>query len=195
MSDISVIASESPLGVLLTHKSVNNLCVIKRRKKEESSCTFSPFFTTRMFTTSKEATAPHQGLTETGLPPPFAFLSLPDLEKKIKAAKTTGSLNISNQGLAILPRDILSVKGRLVTFYATNNFIPFIPVGFCTRVSAITKLALLDNRLTQLPGDFGVLTNLEMLDLSYNSFTAFPEIVTNAPTPFFFVLSTVLIIT
>jgi len=112
-----------------------------------------------------------------GLPKPFSFLSLPDLEKKIKQAKTTGTLNISNQGLSILPREILSVKGRMVTFLASNNAIPHLPNGFCTRLFAITKLSLHDNRLTQLPGDFGVLANLEVLDLSYNSFTAFPESV------------------
>jgi len=109
-----------------------------------------------------------------GLPKPFSFLSLPDLEKKIKQAKTTGTLNISNQGLSILPREILSVKG-MITFLASNNAIPHLPNGFCTRLFAITKLSLHDNRLTQLPGDFGVLANLEVLDLSYNSFAAFPE--------------------
>lgn len=112
-----------------------------------------------------------------GLPKSFTFLSLPELEKKIKQSKTTGTLNICNYGLANLPKEILSIKGRLFTFLANNNSIPYLPIGFCSRLFAINKLYLQDNNLTQLPGDFGELANLEVLDLSYNSFAAFPEIV------------------
>lgn len=110
-------------------------------------------------------------------PKSFIFFSLADLEKKIRQSKTTGTLNISSQGLANFPTEILRVRGRMVNFQANHNTIPFLPAGFCTSLFALQKVSLQDNRLTHLPHDFAELTNLEVLDLSYNFFISFPESV------------------
>jgi len=104
-------------------------------------------------------------------------LSLNELEERIKRAKITGALDVSNKGLATFPNEIQQLRGKITAFSCNHNSIARIPDGLAESMVTLTKVELQSNWLTNLPPDFGKLTNLEILDLSYNLLSAPPDSV------------------
>src|SRR5688572_20868803 len=97
------------------------------------------------------------------------------LKKKLKEEKKVGSVDLSHQGLARLPEELLHSRGAKV-LQCDFNYISILPSGFCSRVSGtLTRLSLHSNRLSTLPWEFSLLSKLRLLELSYNYLTTLPH--------------------
>jgi hypothetical protein len=96
-------------------------------------------------------------------------------ERIVRAAarsRVIRRLNLSNQGLEILPTEIGLLTG-LKRLNLNNNRLKRLPA----EIGLLAELKFLDldnNRLTGLPAEIGLLTNLEYLDLDNNRLSGLP---------------------
>jgi len=106
--------------------------------------------------------------------------------ERCEAAEENGGLmDLSNCQLIQVPDAIyMMMRVRDIQLTACNlssNVITKIPPKFPTNFNFITDLNLSHNRMSSLPEEISQCTQLETVDLSYNSFISLPNCLFNLP--------------
>ena len=102
---------------------------------------------------------------------PSLFLRVPADCSKFPLAT---SLNLSNNGLTVVPKGIGELEHLVTLDLSRNNFKDSFPESICTS-KTLTKLNLSNCQLKTLPDSFGNLQSLTELDLSGNRLDSLPE--------------------
>ncbi|KAK3427026.1 hypothetical protein EUGRSUZ_F03334 [Eucalyptus grandis] len=113
------------------------------------------------------------------------------MDRLIKAARSSGSLNLSNRSLKDVPGEVYQSSDavgdgekwweavELQKLILAHNDIEILKEDL-RNLSVLTVLNLSHNKLTQLPAAIGELPMLKSLDVSHNSITGLPDEIGSA---------------
>ncbi|KAJ8615357.1 hypothetical protein MRB53_034729 [Persea americana] len=113
------------------------------------------------------------------------------MDRLLKAARTSGSLNLSNRSLSEVPGEVygsLDAVGEgekwweaveLQKLILAHNNIEVLKEDL-RNLSLLSVLNITHNKLSHLPASIGELTVLKLLDVSFNSIVSIPEEIGSA---------------
>ncbi len=98
-----------------------------------------------------------------------------DIDDALNNINTACILDLSDQNLSELPKNIVKLK-KLNQIVLNDNYFKTFPTVLLS-ISSLIEIDLVNNQISSLPTDINKLTNLQNLDMTNNELTSIPNTI------------------